>query len=312
MSVHQDSDVYNYYVICIAVYAQVSKPSPRASSPDNSFISEDGIDTYANINEFGRVNLDIDMVLRPSRRAPPIPPNKSEPDERQENTGRYEVSASPHAVGGGRAEEGSRVRDATPQRPSRRPAPPKPKAWGAEGEETEPENNSHFNIPKLRPVPPTKPKEDQPSPLAVQLNPVPPGKSQLQKPPAPPAKVNTPPMRPPIPHTNDRDKPPTLSSRPNTAGPGTKPKPKPVVRPPGVAGANPTHLAPSPAPKPKVKPRIPAKPAGGSAVEEGASARVPVAMFGEHVASLHTDNNAGFFQQYDVSRGGRRVGGREE
>jgi protein tyrosine phosphatase len=262
----------NTFTATNAVYSTVdkSRSSPRPPSPAHSFTSETEVNHYSNADELGNP-----VRLKPIRHAPPVPAKKQEHKENQEITTRA-------------AEEDGKSKP-------RRPPPPKPTHWGVE----EPPTPSSFTpqpqavqpAPAAKPVPPikpTKPKEDhqplqqqqqqhQPSP--AKKRPVPPEKPQSRGPPVPPSK--------PV----------------STSAPATKPKPLVLPKPMGIGDGPSTasHSTPEVAPKPKVKPRVPSKPTnvGGDGEEEGASVPVPVAKFGEHVASLHSDGNTGFSQQFD-------------
>ena len=237
-------------------------------------------------------DLENPVQLKPVRHAPPVPAKKQEQTENQE------ISTKA-------------VEESVKSKPVRRPPPPKPTPWGVE---VPPTDNSFTPqavqaeppvkpVPLARSVPPPKPKEDhqpqqqqQQQPSPAKKKPVPPEKPQSRMPPVPPSK--------PV----------------SSTAPITKPKPLVLPKPTGITngGDGPPsagyHSTPEVAPKPKLKPRVPAKPTnvgsgGGEEVMEEASVPVPVAKFGEHVASLHSDSNTGFSLQYDVSRDGQSEGG---
>ena len=207
-----------------------------------------------------------------------------------------------------------------------KPTPPaKPTAASVSGGPEEPP----IAAVKLKPTPPAKPTAasvsggpEEPLIAAVKLKPTPPAKPTAasvsggpEEPPIAAVKLKpTPPAKPTAASVNDGGKPQPPSKPASTlqADLGGLPKPKPRPAPaPRQAAEVQSHPA-SPGPKPLAKPRVPAKPLGGpGGVANGdvvESAPVMVEKFGDHVASLHANNNAGFLYQYDV----RKSGGREE
>ena len=291
------------------VYSTIAKANLRAPSPDGSFTSDVDEVVYHN------------TPMKPARPAPPTPANNAK--ELNEYQDVITVKAE----------------DKNKTSSSRRPPPPKPMNWGEELEAV-----AKSLSQDLSPVPIKE--EPQPSPLAVKLRPVPPGKPRSTGPPEPPTKPHSarpstsprekplsfglpvPPTKPhtsgpPAPSTKPRSAgPPAPPEKPQTKGPTVPPnkpvpstKPKPQVLPRHVGhGSSSDGLSPGVSPKPKLKPQVPTKP---GARDEGTSVPVSVAKFGEHVASLHADGNTGFSRQYNVSRGEQKeswgtAGGREE